>query len=51
MLNRAFGKAPEKIEIEGSFFKANKLEINVVQKRDDDLDEDDIIDAEVVNND
>jgi len=51
MLNRAFGKAPEKIEIEGSFFKANKLEINIVQKRDNGLDEEDIIDAEVVKND
>lgn len=44
MLDRAFGKAPEKIEIEGSFFKANKLEINIVQKRNDD----DVIDGEVV---
>lgn len=30
LLNRAFGKAPEKIEVEGSFFKAEKLEINIV---------------------
>lgn len=44
MLDRAFGKAPEKIEIEGAFFKANKLEINIVQKRNDD----DIFEGEVV---
>jgi hypothetical protein len=44
MLDRAFGKAPEKIEIEGSFFKANKLEINIVQKRN----EDDIIDGDII---
>ena len=46
MLDRAFGKAPEKIEIEGAFFKANKLEINIVQKRNDD----DIINGEIVEN-
>lgn len=30
LLDRAFGKAQEKIEIEGGFFKANELNINIV---------------------
>lgn len=30
LLNRAFGKAPEKIEIEGGFFKVDKLLIQIV---------------------
>lgn len=33
LLNRAFGKAPEKIEIEGGFFKANNLKIEIVQPK------------------
>lgn len=43
LLNRAFGKAPEKIEIEGGFFKANQLKIEVVQP-----DHEKIIEAEIV---
>lgn len=31
LLNRAFGKAPEKIEIEGGFFIAQKMQIEVVE--------------------
>ncbi len=31
MLDRAFGKAPEKIEIEGGFFKAEQLNIQIIQ--------------------
>lgn len=30
MLNRAYGKAPEKVEIDGGFFKVDNLTINVV---------------------
>lgn len=30
LLNRAFGKATEKIEIEGGFFKADKLTIQII---------------------
>jgi hypothetical protein len=35
LLNRAFGKAPEKIEIEGGFFKANSLKIEIVKPTHD----------------
>ena len=45
LLNRAFGKAPEKIEIEGGLFKANQLKIEVVQPRVIEAEE-----AEIVNN-
>lgn len=31
LLNRAFGKAPEKIEIEGGFFKQETLKIEIVK--------------------
>jgi len=30
MLNRAYGKAPEKVEIEGGFFKAETLNIQII---------------------
>jgi hypothetical protein len=40
LLNRALGKAPEKIQIEGGFFKAEKMEIEVVNPE--------IIEAEVI---
>jgi len=33
MLDRAFGKAPEKIEVEGSFFQVDNLTINVIPPR------------------
>lgn len=47
LLNRAFGKAPEKIEIEGGFFKANNLKIEVVQpKIIDNIEEGEIIEHE-----
>jgi hypothetical protein len=55
LLNRAFGKAPEKIEIEGGFFKADKMIIEVIDPKisaDDDEEEnkpktkENIIDAE-----
>ncbi len=31
MMNRTYGKAPEKIEIEGGFFKVDNLTINIVE--------------------
>lgn len=43
LLNRAFGKAPEKIEVEGGFFKAEALEIKIVKP-------DHIVEGEVVEN-
>lgn len=45
MLNRAFGKAPEKIEIEGGFFKANSLKIEVVQPQYIDAKEAEVVDG------
>lgn len=46
LLNRALGKAPEKIEIEGGFFKANNLRIEVVQPQNLDIPEAEIIDID-----
>lgn len=34
MLNRAYGKAPEKLEIEGGFFKADNLNINIIKPQE-----------------
>lgn len=31
MLDRAFGRAPEKIEVEGGFFKVDQLNIQIIQ--------------------
>lgn len=48
MLNRAYGKAPEKIEIEGGFFKVNELNINIVdpKKIENGTEDTNIIDVE-----
>lgn len=44
LLNRAFGKAPEKIEIEGGFFKANQLNIQIVSS-------DHVVEGEIIEGD
>lgn len=49
LLNRGFGKATEKVEIEGGFFKANTLNINIIDpniKLGDSVKEENIIDIE-----
>ena len=48
LLNRAFGKAPEKIEIDGGFFKANSLKIEIVKPNI--IEAVDIEEAEIVEN-
>jgi hypothetical protein len=39
LLNRSFGKATEKIEIEGGFFKADQLNIQIVNPETQNLDD------------
>lgn len=38
LLNRALGKAPDKLEVSGGFFDQNSLKIEVVNSKHDDLD-------------
>lgn len=45
MLDRAYGKAPEKIEVTSGFFKANELNIQIVDPKED------IIEGEIVDGD
>lgn len=44
LLDRAYGKAPEKIELEGKFFSAEKLEISIVEGHSNELIEGEVVD-------
>lgn len=48
LLDRAYGKAPEKIDIGGSFFKVNDLNIQIIDPQHEEVAERKAIEGEVV---